>query len=223
MSDALLTFGEGFAAFVSPCILPMLPVYLVYLAGGQASQSTRRLLLNTLCFVLGFTVVFVALGASAAGLGKLLNQNRLLLQRISGGVMVLFGLQTIGLFKWRWLNTERRLHADPRDLTAVKSFVFGFAFSFGWTPCVGPLLGAAMSLAAGKETVWHGAALLLAFSLGLGVPFVLAALLMDRLKGLLDWFKRHMRAVQIVSGTVLVLAGLALLLDVFGYWQRLFL
>lgn len=217
----LLVFLEGLLAFVSPCILPMLPIYLVYLAGQEGKQS-RTLVLNTVAFILGFTLVFVAMGATASGIGQLLNDYRLWVQRISGVIIILFGLHYIGLLRFRALYQDTRHNMNVNNLTVVSSFLFGFAFSFGWTPCIGPLLGSALMLAASQETIWHGVALLFVFSMGLGVPFLLSALLMNKLKGMFDWIKRHFRMISMISGVLLIIMGVALVLDVFVYWAALF-
>lgn len=219
-SMAFFVFLEGLMAFVSPCILPMLPVYLMYLSGEDGSSRGR--LVNALCFVLGFTLLFTLLGAGATSLGQLLSQHRALLSRISGVIMILFGLHYTGVLRLGFLNREYRLHASPKALTPIKSLVFGMAFSFGWTPCLGPLLGSALMMAGNAATVWQGMLMLFLFAMGLGVPFVLCALIYGKLAGTLGWFKRHQVLVQRISGCVLMAAGLLLAFDLFGYYSALF-
>jgi len=220
--EALLVFIEGFLAFISPCILPMLPVYLVYLAGKKESEGKRALVLNTLGFILGFTVIFVAMGATASGIGSLFVSHRLLIQQISGIIIIVFGLYYMGVLKIGFLNRDRRFTAKTDNLTVFTSILFGMAFSLGWTPCIGPLLGAALTLAANKDTIWHGMLLLLIFSAGLGIPFFLSALVFEKFKRTFDFIKRHFKTITFISGLLLIVVGIAFLLNVFGYWAALF-
>jgi len=222
MMEALLVFVEGFLAFISPCILPLLPVYFVYLAGKKGEEKQRTLILNTLGFILGFTLVFVAMGATASGIGFLLASHKLLVQRVSGIIIIIFGLHYMGILRVGFLNREKRLTANTENLTVLSSALFGMAFSLGWTPCIGPLLGAALTMAANKDTIWHGMLLLLIFSAGLGIPFFLSALAMEKLKSMFDFIKRHFKTITFISGLLLIAVGAAFLLDVFGYWAALF-
>jgi len=220
--EALLVFVEGFLAFISPCILPLLPVYIVYLAGKKGEGNKRTLLLNTLGFILGFTIIFVAMGATASGIGSLLVSHKLLVQQISGIIIIIFGLHYMGVLKIGLLNRDKRFEANVENLTILSSIVFGMAFSLGWTPCIGPLLGAALTMAANKDTIWHGMLLLLIFSAGLGVPFFLSALAMEKLKSAFDFIKRHFKTITFISGLLLIIVGVAFLFNVFGYWAALF-
>lgn len=217
----LFAFAEGILAFISPCILPMVPIYLLYLVGG-GEKKTSRLLLNTLGFILGFTLVFTALGASASALGQMLFAHKDLLQRVSGVVMILFGLHMCGLLKIGLLNKTVGLQANPERLNFLSSALFGAAFSFGWSPCLGPFLGSALLMASSSDTLWQGVGLLLAFSLGIGVPFLLTSVLMNQLQAAFAWIKRHYTAVQRVSGAFLIVTGLLLALDLIGYYMGLF-
>ena len=222
-------------AFISPCILPMFPVYLFYLAGEAApsasrpetaaqkkSFANRKLIINTLGFILGFTVVFAALGATATVVGGLLSRNKLMVQRVSGVIIILFGLYYTGLLKLPFLDRERRFQAKSTGLGFISSALFGAAFSFGWTPCLGPLLGSAYTLAMNKKTVWEGVVLLLTFSAGLGVPFFVSALLFHKMTGVFNFLKKNYRIISVLSGLIMVAAGLALTFDVFVYWASLF-
>ena len=220
--EALLVFVEGFLAFISPCILPMLPVYIVYLAGKQDEENRRTLVTNTLGFILGFTIIFVAMGATASGIGSLLVSNKLLVQQISGVIIIIFGLYYMGVLKIGIFNREKRFSAKTDNLTVLSSIVFGMAFSLGWTPCIGPLLGAALTKAANLDTIWQGMLLLFIFSMGLGVPFFLAAVLMEKLKSVFDFFKKHMKVIALITGLLLIAVGISFLLDIFGYWAALF-
>jgi len=219
---ALFVFVEGFLAFISPCILPLLPVYIVYLAGKKGEENQRRLVLNTVGFILGFTIVFVAMGATASWIGALLVSHKLLVQHISGIIIIIFGLHYMGLLKVGFLNREKRFTANVENLTILSSLVFGMAFSLGWTPCIGPLLGAALTLAANLETVWQGMLLLLAFSAGLAIPFFITALLLEKMKLVFAFMKKHFKKITFISGLLLIIVGAAFLFDVFGYWAALF-
>lgn len=220
-----LIFAEGFLAFLSPCILPMIPIYLLYLGGheGGEGKSTARLLINALGFVIGFSLVFAALGATASALGSLIADNRLLLQRVGGIVVILFGLNFLGVLKIGFLNRSRTLGASTKDLRFMSSLLFGAAFSLGWTPCLGAFLGTALILASSMETLYQGMALLLTFSLGLGIPFLLTALLWSRLQNTFGFIKRNLQIVQSISGILLVIVGLLMLFDQFGFYANLFL
>ena len=220
--EALLVFIEGFLAFISPCILPMVPVYLIYLAGKKGDDNNRALIFNTLGFILGFTIIFVAMGATASTVGALLASHRQLVQQISGVIIIVFGLHYMGVLKIGFLNREHRFSAKTENLNALSSLVFGMAFSLGWTPCIGPLLGAALTKAANVNTVWEGMLLLFIFSMGLGIPFFLSAVAMEKLKTVFDFMKKHLKAITFISGLLLIIVGAAFLFNFFGYWAALF-
>lgn len=222
-ASIVFIFVEGLLAFISPCILPMLPVYIVYLMGNDETNTSRkRLLVNTLGFIAGFTLVFVILGAAATSIGSLLRQHRDLLTRISGWIMVVFGLFYMGILRIPFLDRDTRIQYTPTAPGFCKSLIFGAAFSFGWTSCTGANLGAALLLASHSETILAGMGLLVVYSLGLGLPFLITALLYEQLSGALNWLKKHHKGVRIVSGLLLILTGLALIFNVFGYYQGLF-
>jgi len=218
-----LTFSEGILTFVSPCILSMLPVYFIYLAGSSEESNPEepshksRLVLNSSGFVLGFTIAFILLGATAAVLGNFLTNNRLLLQRISGIVMILFGLHYMGVFKIGFLNTEKRLHIKTDRLRFPGSALFGFVFGFGWSPCLGPFLGSAMMLAGSSGTVARGMLLLLVYSTGLAIPFVISAVIFDKVRGAFNWLKKNTRMIGILSGLLLIVAGILVFTDRIKY------
>lgn len=217
-----LIFLEGFLAFLSPCILPMIPIYLLYL-GGKEGQQGRRLIINALGFVAGFSLVFIALGATASVLGNLISEHRVLLQRLGGIVVMAFGLNYLGIFKIGFLNRSRMIAAKTKDLKFWSSLLFGAAFSLGWTPCLGAFLGTALIMASSLDTLYQGMALLLTFSLGLGIPFLLTALLWNRLQNTFGFIKRNLGIIQTISGILLVVVGLLMLLDRFGFYANLFL
>lgn len=219
-----LIFVEGFLAFISPCILPMIPIYLLYLGGSEGeTKNLSRLVLNTLGFIAGFSLVFVSLGATASALGAVVVRQRVLLQRLGGVVVIVFGLNYLGVLKLGFLNRARQLGANTKDLKFWSSLLFGVAFSLGWTPCLGAFLGTALILASNVNTLYQGMALLLTFSLGLGLPFFLTALLWNKLQGTFGFIKRNIQTFQTVSGLILLIVGVLMLLDRFGFYANLFL
>lgn len=202
----LITFLEGIITFISPCLLPMLPVYVSYFAGG-GSGGAARTLRNALGFVLGFTLVFVAMGALAGTAGAFLRGHQTLVNIISGAAVIFFGLAYLGVFSLSFLRGSRP-GAGPRPLGFFPALIFGAVFSVGWTPCVGAFLGSALMLAAQRSHMLEGMALLLVYSAGLGIPFVISAVLIDRLKGAFGWIKAHYRAINAVCGALLILVGI---------------
>ena len=215
----LLLFLEGVITFISPCLLPMLPIYLSFFAAGDTDR--RRTLRNALGFVLGFTIVFVIMGAFMGVMGKLVREYQTVLNIITGAVVILFGLNFIGIVKIGFLNRASQQDANVKDLNFFSSMLFGIVFSIGWTPCVGAFLGSALLLASQGGSLLQGIVMLLAFSLGLGIPFVVSALLVDRLKGAFDFIKRHYRVINLVSGLVLVIVGILMATGYMGYWLSL--
>lgn len=218
-----LLFVEGIAAFVSPCILPMLPVYLIYLAGDDQTNGITKRMMNSIGFVLGFTCIFVLLGMSATALGKGLIRYQHILRRAAGIILILFGLNYMGVFRIGFLNREKRVEYQAKKTpNFISAMLFGAVFSFGWTPCMGPLLGMAMFLAGNQNTLWQGAFMLFVFSMGLGIPFLFTAFFYEKLKGVMRWIKRHHIAIQRISGAILIVVGLAFLFDFFSYYAALF-
>lgn len=216
-----LFFLEGFLAFISPCMLPMLPVYLMYLA-AETENGKRASVVNTFGFVAGFTLIFMAMGATATSLGAILNDHRLLLQRVSGVVIMIFGLHFLGVFNIGFLDVEKKLDVKVKQSGFVGALLFGAAFSLGWTPCLGPFLGSALMLAGNGKTVGEGIFYLFVFSMGLGIPYILAALFFTRIKGIFQWLRRNGKIIKRVSGVILVAAGLGIATDYFAYWASLF-
>ncbi len=224
----LVAFGAGVVSFLSPCVAPLVPGYLSYVSGvsvqdlaQQRPGQSRRLLLSCLLFVLGFSLVFVLLGASASLLGGLIEEYRRPLNRVAGGVMVLMGLFVMGIFRLPMLYQERRFHPAGGSFGQGGTILLGMAFGFGWTPCVGPVLASILFYAGAAGTAGQGALLLLAYSLGMGVPFVLAGLAFSRAMGALGWVKRHYRTINAVSGGLLVAVGVLFLTDRFFYFSIL--
>jgi len=230
----LAALTAGLISFVSPCVLPVVPAYLSFVSGlsieemrATGAESKRRtMILNCLAFIAGFSAVFIALGASATFIGSFLNDNMQILAKIAGAVIVIFGLHTIGLFKIPFLNYEKRIHQNQKSAGMLGSFVVGLAFAFGWTPCIGPILGAILGVASTKGSVGEGVLLLSAYSLGLGVPFLIAGLSVDSFFRWSMKFKSRFHLIEIISGAFLIVVGLLIFFDKFSwlstYFSRLF-
>lgn len=210
----LISFLEGIITFVSPCLLPMLPIYITYFAGG-GQRTTKTTLKNAFGFVLGFTLVFVAMGALAGTLGSFLIRYQTWVNLVCGGLVILFGLNYMGLLKLKlFRGMAGGMNAGKMDFPAA--FAFGVVFSVGWTPCVGAFLGSALMLASQRGHMLEGMAMLLCYSLGLGVPFLMSAVLIDRLKSAFNWIKAHYDPVNKVCGALLVLVGILMATGVLG-------
>ena len=211
-------FIAGLLSFISPCVLPLIPGYISFVSGasldeirgGSASSaaSRRTVLLTSLAFVLGFSIVFIALGASATAIGKLVMRNLPLLGKIAGGVIIIFGLHTMGVFRLRFLEMEKRAHAQTKPAGLIGAMFVGVAFAFGWTPCIGPILAAILTVAGSRESVREGVLLLAIYSLGLAIPFILTSLAIDRFFALTSKLRKHYHTIEVVSGGLLVAIGL---------------
>lgn len=210
----LISFLEGIVTFISPCLLPMLPVYVTYFAGG-GQRTARRTLGCAGGFVLGFTVLFVAMGALAGTVGSFLTRWQTAVNIVCGLVVVVFGLDFLGVLRLDLFRGQRRA-AQTGDLNFFSSFLFGVVFSVGWTPCVGAFLGSALMLASQQGHAVEGMLMLLCYSLGLGVPFLFNAVLIDRLKTTFDWIKRHYDVINRVCGCLLVVIGLLMATGLLG-------
>ncbi len=209
-------FLAGALSFVSPCVLPLIPGYISFISGvsleeltdrEKAAKHLTRVAINTIFFVVGFSIVFIALGASASFIGKWLFQNLVIFNKIAGVLIFIFGLHVAGIFRIKALNYEKRIHAGSKKFGIWGSIFIGMAFAFGWTPCIGPILGSILTMAANQETVSQGILLLGFYSAGLGIPFILTALLFNWLIGFFGFIKRHFRAVEIISGGLLMVIG----------------
>lgn len=221
MSDptAPIAFVAGLVSFLSPCVLPLVPGYLSFMSGigtvDRGPRATARAAAMALVFVVGFTLVFVPLGASATLLGAFLEDNQTLFVRLGGVFIILMGLLFMGVLKAPFLYREARFHPTPRAGIAG-SFVLGATFAFGWSPCIGATMGLALTMAAGQASTGgpgRGAFLLAVYSLGLGVPFILAGLGVSRLAGVLAWIRGRARAINVASGVLLIVVGLLFLTD----------
>lgn len=202
----IIAFLEGIITFISPCLLPMLPIYISYFAGG-GERSMRKTLTGAIGFVTGFTIIFVILGALAGTVGSFLKEHQTAVNIISGLIVIFFGLNFLGVFKLNLFRGSSR-SVDTQNMNFFSALLFGVIFSLGWTPCVGAFLGSALMLASQQGHVVQGMLMLLAYSMGLGIPFILSAVLIDYLKSAFNWIKRNYRIINIVSGCLLILIGI---------------
>lgn len=209
----VITFLEGIITFISPCLLPMLPIYVGYFAGG-GERSSGKTLSRALAFVLGFTAIFVAMGALAGTLGGFVARYQTAVNILCGGVVILFGLSFLGVFRLSFFRGGGRM--AQKELGVASAFLFGLVFALGWTPCVGAFLGSALMLASQQGHAVAGMLLLLCYSLGLGVPFLMSAVLIDQLRSAFDWVKRHYNVINTVSGVLLILVGLLMATGLMG-------
>ncbi|MFN8633114.1 MAG: cytochrome c biogenesis protein CcdA [Chloroflexota bacterium] len=217
----LLAAGAGFLSFVSPCVLPLLPAYLGYMTGMTADElqapqdaPTRvHVLGRSVAFVLGLSLVFAALGASASAVGQVLLRNQTIILRVAGLLVVVLGLHTLGLIRIPWLYQEKRLNLGGANGTYVGALLLGAAFAAGWTPCIGPFLAGLLALASQEQTVGQGTLLLFVYGLGLGIPFVIAGMALSASMRLLAVVRAHMHLLELVSGFLLVGMGLLIFSD----------
>jgi cytochrome c-type biogenesis protein len=223
----LAAFGAGLLSFISPCVLPLIPGYLSYIsglsldemrgtpivAGGGAvavarAGARRQVVISSLAFIIGFTLVFVALGAAASAIGQFVLQRQEIFSRIAGAVIIIFGLHTMGVLRIEWLYQEKRVQTSRRPAGVLGAGLVGVAFAFGWTPCLGPILAGILALAGSQETVGEGVRLLAVYSLGLGVPFMATAMMIDRFIAAKGRIGRHYHTIELVSGALLVVIGM---------------
>ncbi len=210
----IISFLEGIITFISPCLLPMLPIYISYFAGG-GERSAKKTVTCSLGFVAGFTLVFMAMGALAGTVGSFLKTYQTAVNVVSGLVVIFFGLNYLGVFKLNLFRGSSR-SVDTANMNFFSALLFGVIFSIGWTPCVGAFLGSALMLASQQGHVAEGVLMLLAYSLGLGIPFVLSAVLIDYLKSAFDWIKKHYKIINTVSGCLLILIGISMATGTMG-------
>lgn len=210
----IIAFLEGIITFISPCLLPMLPIYISYFAGG-GERNTGKTLKNSLGFVTGFTVVFVILGALAGTVGSFLREYQTFVNIISGLIVILFGLNFLGVFHLNLFRGSQR-NINTENMGFFSALLFGIIFSLGWTPCVGAFLGSALMLASQQGHVLEGMAMLLMYSLGLGIPFIISAILIDSLKSAFNWIKRNYQIINKISGSLLVLIGILMATGTLG-------
>lgn len=221
--SVLIVFLEGLASFLSPCVLPLIPVYLIYLTGQSAPaivqdpKAQRMLLWNGTAFVAGFSLIFILMGATATGLGKFLLMNNQLFRQLSGLLVILFGLFTMGVLPISFLNYEKRLQVSPRAPGLFTSLLMGMGFSLGWTPCIGPILSSVLILAGQSATLWQGMGLLAVYSLGLALPFLILTVFLKYLWQYFQGLYKYMKVIKVVSGTLLVVMGILIWNNTFGY------
>ena len=210
----VISFLEGIITFISPCLLPMLPIYISYFAGG-GERSTKKTLTGAIGFVVGFTVVFTLMGALAGTVGSFLREHQTAVNIVSGLVVIFFGLNFLGVFKLNLGKGSNRT-VDTSNMGFFSALLFGVIFSLGWTPCVSTFLGSALMLASQQGSVLAGTLMLLAYSLGLGIPFIFSAVLIDYLKSAFNWIKRHYDIINKISGGLLILIGILMATGTFG-------
>jgi cytochrome c-type biogenesis protein len=223
----LIALLAGVLSFLSPCVLPIVPPYLAYMGGISVGDmrdgvDRHRVILPALFFVMGLSTIFLLLGFTASAFGSFVLENQLLLARLSGALIIIFGLHFLGVFRIAILDREMRVNAGDRGGSAFGAYLLGLAFAFGWTPCIGPQLGAILSLAAQEGSMERGTLLLGVYALGLGLPFLLAAIFIEHSIALMARLKRHMKLIERLMGGLLALVGLALVTGAFtdfSYWM----
>ncbi len=221
--------GAGALSFLSPCVLPLVPAYLCFVAGTSLDEmlerteidkaEMRRVLMAAIAFVLGFSTVFVIMGASASAINQLVVQHLEIIGKIAGVVIILFGLHFMGLLKIGLLYREVRITPENRPTSWLGAYVIGLAFAFGWTPCIGPILASILTIAGSRSDLSYGVSLLATYALGLGIPFLLAALAMKPFMRFMQRFRRHMRKVEIAAGSLLVITGLLIFTNSLGQFS----
>jgi cytochrome c-type biogenesis protein len=213
-----IALAAGVLSFLSPCVLPIVPPYLAYMGGitvsemqGAESRARRRALASASFFVLGLSTVFLFLGFTASAFGRFFLSNQEWFVTIAGVIIMIFGAHFVGVYRIRFLDREMRMDAGDRGGSMFGAYVLGLAFAFGWTPCIGPILGAILSIAASEADILRGTTLLAAYAMGLGIPFLLVAAFFPRMTGLMNWMKRHMERIERVMGLLLWTVGLLML------------
>lgn len=219
-----IAFSAGFFSFVSPCVLPLIPSYVSYITGisfedlvegGEDKNFTRVTLYNSLAFVFGFTLIFVALGASSSFIGSILRDYQELIMRVGGLLVIFFGLFILGIIKIDFIHREKKFHLQEKPAGYLGSVLVGIVFAAGWTPCIGPMLGSILSLATSEGSVLFGIQLLFVYSIGLGLPFLITSLALNTFLHHLPKVTRHMKVITTISGLVLISVGLLLVTDRF--------
>lgn len=213
----LISFLEGIVTFISPCLLPMLPIYISYFAGEATDRPRHRALFNAITFVAGFTLVFILLGAFAGTLGGLLTSHKTIVNIVTGLVVIVFGLNFIGVFNIDLLNRTKRSQMEVKRHSLASSFLFGIVFSIGWTPCVGAFLGSALMMASQQGSAAKGILMLFVYSMGLGIPFIISAVIIERLMTAFGWIKAHYGIITKISGILLIIVGFMMM---FGMMDR---
>lgn len=209
--EYLLIFLEGIASFISPCLLPMIPIYIAYFA-GEKEGKTKKAVLNAIGFVLGFTIIFLILSIFASSLGGVISRNIQGFKVILGTLIIIFGLNYMEVIKLKFLNKTNNIKMSIKNLNFLKSIFFGAIFSISWTPCIGTFLSSALLLIANEQDVLKGVSLILVYSIGLGIPFIISAVLIDKLKKIFDFIKKNYNIIRKISGIVLIIMGVYIIL-----------
>ncbi|GBD92795.1 thiol:disulfide interchange protein DsbD precursor [bacterium BMS3Abin05] len=229
--NLLTAFLAGIISFLSPCVLPLVPAYMSFISGisfqdmtteGRRTGELKRIMLKSIVFILGFSFVFVLLGATATYLGRFLLSNMHIITKIAGVVIIIFGLHTARVFQIPFLNYEKRFHTSGSELSYIGTFTLGLAFAFGWSPCIGPILAAILAIASVQHTVLKGVYLLFLYSLGLGIPFFLTGIATNSFLRLFSGVKKHFKTVEIVSGIFLIVIGVMFFFNWFTILSSLF-
>ena len=216
----LAAFAAGFLSFISPCVLPLIPGYISFVSGVSVDEmrsdappaaSRLQVFFTSLAFVIGFSLVFIALGASATAVGKFMFSKLPLLSKLAGVVLIVFGLHTMGVFRLAFLDTEKRVHQQRKPAGPLGAMLVGVAFAFGWTPCIGPILGGILAIAGSKNTVWEGVVLLAVYSLGLGIPFLITSLAINQFFGAAKRIRKYYHAIELTSGALLIAIGVLII------------
>ena len=223
----ITAFAAGLLSFISPCVLPLVPAYISFISGvsmeefregKESKNSFKKVSLNSILFISGFSLVFILLGASATAIGRLLLSKLSVFTQIAGIVIIVFGLHTIGIFRIKYLDFQKRFNVRKKSSGLIGSFFVGIAFAFGWTPCIGPILGAILAFASTQKTVVQGIVLLSVYSLGLAIPFFITGIAMNAFLKFFKSIKNHFRKIEIASGLLLIIIGVLILTNNF---QRL--
>ena len=205
--DYILTFLEGIASFISPCLLPMVPIYISYFI-GEDDNNNKKAILNSVGFVLGFTIVFLILSIFASQLGAILSSNIKYIKIIFGIIIILLGLNYMGFLKINFLNKSNIKNLNTKNFNFFKAILFGILFSISWTPCIGTFLSSALLLIAKEQQLLKGIIMMLLYSIGLGIPFIISAILIEKLKNVFDFIKKHYDVIKRISGVILIGAGI---------------
>lgn len=209
--DYILIFLEGIASFISPCLLPMVPIYISYFI-GEDDNNNKKAILNSVGFVLGFTIIFLILSIFASSLGTVLSVNIKYIKIFFGIVIILFGLNYMGVLKIGFLNKSKIKNMDTKNLNFFKAILFGMLFSISWTPCIGTFLSSALLLIAKGQDVFKGIIMMLLYSIGLGIPFIISAILIEKLKKVFNFIKKHYDIIKKISAIILIIAGIYMII-----------
>jgi cytochrome c-type biogenesis protein len=219
----ITAFGAGLLSFISPCVLPIVPGYLSFISGvtiedlkEKKRAAAMRVFISALFFVSGFSLVFISLGASATVISSFLRDYSNIIGKVAGALIIILGIHYVGLYKIKWLNYEKRFQVGSKKIGLLSSFIMGFAFAFGWTPCIGPILAGILALAAAEETVGRGILLLTFYSAGLAIPFLITALAFNAFVSVSGFIKRHFRVIEVVGGVFLIAVGVLIFTNSLG-------